>query len=496
MIDSRFATHHTVLLKSVIISALAALVLYHAGPAAASLDLPDIGDTSAAVISSEEDRLLGQAFMRSVRRSLDIVESPQINTYINALGYRLLAGVDTRHTQFTFFVVNDPDINAFAGPGGYIGIHSGLILAAESEGELAAVMAHEIAHVTQRHLARAFEKASTINLQTAAAILAAIILGVQDAQLGQAVLAASTAGSIQQQLNFTRDHEKEADRIGIDILAQAGYDPRHMPAFFQKLQESLRYMESGAPELLRTHPVALNRIADSMNRAELYPHQSPTPRPEFDLIQSKLRVATLADQAQRQRALAADMANTPAPSRTLRFEYARTLLINNAPDQARSIAATLLEDAPENIDYITLQAEIEIAGERYQAAEQRLADALRLYPNYPSLSVLYAETLMKRNDPAKAITVLRQLIETQQQFTLPSYYQLLAQAQDQNRQFIEARLTMAEYYYQIGLTRTAINQLESALQQLGVNAHYQRARINDRLEVLKQEALAEEALFK
>ena len=484
------------MLKYIIITGLTALLLCNPGPSAATIDLPDIGDSSSAVISSEEDRLLGQAFMRSVRRSLDVLESPHINTYINSLGYHLLAGVDTRQTQFTFFVINDPNINAFAGPGGYIGIHSGLILAAENEGELAAVMAHEIAHVTQRHLARAFEKASTINLQTAAAILAAIILGVQDPQLGQAVLAASTAGSIQQQLNFTRDHEKEADRIGIEILAQAGYDPRDMPAFFQRLQEANRYMESGIPELLRTHPVTLNRIADSMNRAELYPRIQKTPRPEFESIRSQLRVATLSAQGKREQVLAEKVASGDQPDPSLRFEYAHTLLHNGKPDKARPIAEALLKDAPEKIEHIVLMAEVEIALQHYAAAEQRLAEALTLYPNYPSLSTLYAETLMKTDNAAAAITVMRQLIETQQEFALPSYYQLLAQAQDQDQQFIEARFTLADYYYQVGLTRTAINQLESALIELGSGQHYQRARIKDRLEVLKQEALAEEALFK
>ena len=139
-------------------------------------ELPDMGDPSSTILSSEDDYRLGQAFMRSLRQNVEIIEDPELNAYINSLGYRLLSSTGS-DLPFNFFIVNDPSINAFAGPGGHIGIHSGLILAAETEGELAAVMAHEIAHVTQRHLARAFQKASNVQLQTAAAIIAAIILG-------------------------------------------------------------------------------------------------------------------------------------------------------------------------------------------------------------------------------------------------------------------------------------------------------------------------------
>ncbi len=197
-------------------------------------ELPDLGDSSATLLSAEEDKRLGQAFMRSMRQHADIIEDPELNAYINSVGYRLLSSANS-NLPFHFFIVNDPAVNAFAGPGGHIGLHSGLILTAKSEGELASVMAHEIAHVTQRHLARAFQKSSNVQMQTMAAIIAALLLGVP-ADLTMATFIAAAAGNIQQQLNFTRAHEREADRVGIDILAKSDYDPRYMPAFFSRMQ--------------------------------------------------------------------------------------------------------------------------------------------------------------------------------------------------------------------------------------------------------------------
>lgn len=459
-------------------------------PAAAAIDLPDMGDPSGSLLSAAEDRALGQEFMRNVRRSSTIIEDPEINNYINSLGYRLLAGVKTDQTQFSYFVVDDPQINAFAGPGGYIGINSGLILTTDTEGELAAVMAHETAHVVQHHLARAFQKASTINLQTAAAILAAIILGSHNGQLGEAAIAASTAGNIQQQLNFTRVHEQEADRVGIDILANAGYDPRAMPDFFEKLQQSQRYMESAAPELLRTHPVTVNRIAASRDRAEHFPLKGDAPSLDFNLIKAKLRVMTGKSLDTRLKALEQEMArvkNDPA----VRYEYALTLLETGAVDQARTALQPLLNSNKEEIAYITASARIDLRARNPARAKTTLEQALRLYPGYPALTTLLAQALLDLNQPAEAEKWVSNLIQDQNQLLLPSYYHLLAEAQDRGGNKADAHQSLAEYYYLIGQTRTAIEQLEIALRQIKDNDNYRKQRINARMDALKEAALEE-----
>lgn len=467
--------------RSILLLSLALFVSTTANSANSSLSLPEMGDASATILSADEDKRLGQAFMRSVRSQAEIVESPEINSYINALGYKLLGSAGSQQ-PYTFFVVNDPAINAFAGPGGYIGIHTGLILAAESEGELAAVVAHEIAHVSQRHLARAFQKASTGNLQTAAAILAAIIIG--NPAVTQAAIALSTASNIQQQLNFTRDHEREADRVGIETLAQAGYDPRQMPAFFTRLQQSTRYMQSDLPELLRTHPVTPSRIADSSNRAEQFPPVKPRESDDFYLIQAQLQ--TLHGERQERLKI---LDTYTSPSTTQQYEQALWQLKSANLQQAEQLSQALLKKAPEKDLFIALQTRIELEQNTLEQAHTRLAEALNLYPNHPLLTLLQVETELRLNRAEQAVVLLRQLILQQGRFLLPSYYQLLAQAEMANGRESDSYQAMAEYYYLIGHTRSAVDQLKIALDRTDKEDSFRWQRLNSRLTELQNEVL-------
>ena len=451
-------------------------------------ELPDLGDSSASVLSAADDYRLGQAFMRNLRQNVEIVEDPELNSYLNALGYRLLSAANTQ-LPFTFFIVNAPSINAFAGPGGYIGIHSGLILAAESEGELAAVMAHEISHVTQRHLARAFEKASSTQIQTYAAILAAIILG--SPELSTAVIATAAAGNIQQQLNFTRSHEREADRVGIDILVNSGFNPNHMPGFFYRLQEAYRYMESNLPELLRTHPVTPNRIADSQNRARQYPQTTEKLSPGFPFMQAKLRSYDKINQAHNIKRLEAKLTDSQALTTAEQYEYALLQLTTGKLETADKLANKLLDNSKESALYIALKARIDMARQQPDAAVSRLRQALLLFPNHPQLSTLYAQALIDSGKPEMAADITRALIQQQQKFTLPSYYQLLAKAESAAKRDSNAHMAMADYYYMIGQTRTAIEQLEAALKRSD-NTPFQTERIKAQLSSFKHELLETE----
>ena len=464
---------------------------------AAPINLPDMGDPSATVLSPREERLLGQAFMRNIRRSLPLIEDVEVHSYINALGYRLLANTDTDRTGFSFFVVDAPSINAFAGPGGYIGIHSGLILEAKNEGELAAVVAHEIAHVTQHHLSRSFQKAAKSNLQTTAAILAAIILSSIDPNAASAAIVAATAGNIQQQLNFTRAHEKEADWLGIDILAKGGYDPHHMAAFFKRLEEATRFSDSSAiPELLQTHPVTANRISDAQNRALRYPPISDHPLPSFDYVQAKLRARTKHMQPDYVAQIRKKARQTDSDNNLIRYEYALVLLYNNQLKEALTISRELLDQEPEKINNIALQAEIDYTLGRYTDAEPLLTKALGLYPKHPWLTMLYAKTLIADKKPQQASQQLRTLITEQARFALPSYYHLLAKAQQQAGALIDSALSLAEYYYQTGQTHSAISQLEKALDTSDKVDSYNRQRLEAKLEFLKEQALLEKEIEK
>lgn len=452
-------------------------------------ELPDMGDPSSTVLSPYDDYMLGQAFMRNLRMHVEIIEDPELNAYINSLGYRLLSAAGS-NLQFNFFIVNDPSINAFAGPGGHIGIHSGLILSAETEGELASVMAHEIAHVTQRHLARAFQKASASQLQTAAAILAAILIG--SPELSTAMIATATAGNIQQQLNFTRSHEKEADRVGIDILVNSGYDPHNMPGFFSRLQEAYRYMDnSNVPELLRTHPVTPNRIADSQNRADQFPKMKDHASPNFTYIQAKLQSMDESKHAYRMKEIEAKRTQSKSLSSVDQYEYALINIQHGNLDIAEKYSQALLAESAESIEFIALQAQIEIEKGDSSAAIQRLQKALLLFPNHPQLSVLYAKALLESGKARQAADSMRELIQQQQQFVLPSYYQLLAKTEFAAGRQGHAYVALADYYFMIGLTRMAINHLETALKLSENDSDFQIERIKAQLAMLKQVALAE-----
>ena len=282
-------------LQSILLIALFSLSIFRSTLAtepSQPLSLPDFGDPSGSLISPMEEHQLGVEFMRSVRRSAKVIDDPQIEEYIQNLGYKLVAGADPQPFRFTYFVVQDPEINAFAGPGGYIGVNSGLILIAQTESELASVLAHETAHVTQHHLLRTFAKESRLSVPTMAALLAALVLGGHNPQVAEAAIASTMAGSQQLQINFTRENELEADRVGMQILVAAGYDPRNMAAFFEKLQKATRFYQSGIPKLLLDHPVTTDRIAYSTSRAEQYPHITPPDDLPFELIRAKLRVLT------------------------------------------------------------------------------------------------------------------------------------------------------------------------------------------------------------
>ena len=261
-------------------------------PAASeNYQLPEIGASSSGLLSPAEEERIGKAFMRSLRRHLSIVSDPEMADYIHNLGARLTSARDARGREFRFFLVDDPNINAFAGPAGYIGINTGLILATQSESELAAVVAHEIAHVTQHHLLRRFEAATQMNLPTTALVLAGLVLGAASGSddVAQAAVAGVQAGAAQMQINFTRANEQEADRVGIGILAETGFDPHSMPGFFGRMERATRLYASNVPEFLRTHPVSTSRIADSMTRADSYPYRQYPDNIRYHLLRARLR---------------------------------------------------------------------------------------------------------------------------------------------------------------------------------------------------------------
>lgn len=280
-------------MKKILISIICSLSLYSSAHAGLDLslpdmNLPDMGDPSSNVMSYTEERDLGKKLYRQLRGSQPVIEDPELSAWIRSLGNRLTARAAGTRGSFYFLIIDKPSVNAFAMPGGVVAVHTGLILSTESESELAAVISHEIAHVTQRHIARMFAKNKGSALKTGLGVLAGAIAASQDSSLGQAVMTASIASQIQRQLNFSRQAESEADRVGMRILAGAGFDPEGMPQFLGKLEHSAGAYQN-ITAYLRTHPLSINRVSDTRARAKKYGHRPHKDSNDYRYAKAKLQ---------------------------------------------------------------------------------------------------------------------------------------------------------------------------------------------------------------
>jgi beta-barrel assembly-enhancing protease len=432
-------------------------------------NLPDLGDESAAVLSPQDERRIGEDFMRQARAQFDILDDPELNEYLRGLGQRLTAGV-VGLPEFHFFLVNNPTINAFAVPGGFIGVHTGLLLAARSEAELAAVLAHETAHITQRHIPRMIAESRRLSGPALAAILAGILIAASGQPGGEAAILLTTAGMAQNELNFTRAFEQEADRIGMNILNSAGYDARAMPAFFEQMELLTRLYDNNLPEFLRSHPVTGRRIAESRNHAEGFPDRPNPDTSAFAHMQARLQVlGSKADEALK--LFRAKQENRDATHRVAdQYGYALALLANDRYDEARRETALLLKSRSDYVPYHILRAEIELAANNKSAGLSAYAEAGRKFPTSLALTQRHASALLKNGQPAQARQLLDKAVRQRPQE--PALYKMLASAAGESGNRMEAHRAYGEYYFLTGQPRAAIEQFELAIHFSNNNFYY------------------------
>ncbi len=450
-----------------------------------SIRLPELGSPSDQYLTPGDEKRLGREFMRSVRKTGKVLDDPQITDYVQQLGDKLLKQSEAVGQQFTFFVIEQPEINAFAGPGGYIGIYSGLILATQSESELASVIAHEIAHVTQKHLLRAFDAANRISGKTAALLLASILVGVAGSpDAGLAMVTGVQASAIQEQINFTRSNEEEADTVGIQILEKADFNPRAMPVFFERLTHASRLYESGIPEILRTHPVTTNRIADALGRAEKYGYRQYPGNLSYHLTREALRVRAFKDPNKAVTHFASGLNDGRHLNQEAHeYGYALALAATRQYPEAEKIIEELLRNNPNQVEYVLASADI--AGKHGNASKAlKILDTYySLTPeNYP-LSIAYIEALTAANELGKAREI------TQQSITLrnsdPKFYRLLSNIEELDDNPVESHRMLAEAFVADGELLPAIQQLEIALKGVSKKDFYQTSRIESRLSKLR-----------
>ena len=467
---------------------LCALLLATPVPPALSLntELPDLGNSASSLMTPKRERDLGKAFMRNIRRTQKVMDDPLLADYIQQLGDKLVNSSAVRGTPFSFFLIDDPQVNAFAGPGGYIGVYSGLVLTTETESELAAVFAHEIAHVTQQHLLRAWESTSQMSIPNAAILLAAIVLGATVG--GDAAAAAAVGGQaalIQQQINFTRENEKEADRVGIEILAQSGYEARAMPAFFARMGKATRVYASKLPEFLMTHPVTTSRTADALGRAEQFAYRQTPEDLRYHLARINLiqRQISRPEKAVRELTLMLEDGRFRNEA-AVRYGIVLAQIRARQLGEAASSLDKLLKNHPSVVEFTVSRAQVDALQGNKAAALRRLERAIREHPGSYALNLAYAETALALQDPQRAMQALQRFLDYQSQE--PRIYQLLARAAgDQDKPGLGHEY-LAEYYYLIGELKSAILQLEIALKRPELN-FYDASRLESRLAIFKSE---------
>ncbi|MFO8154652.1 MAG: M48 family metalloprotease [Pseudomonadota bacterium] len=470
--------------------------LLAAPPTAHTIQLPDLGTSADRAMSPEQEARIGADFLRNLRQHVEIVDDPEIRAYVRSLGNRLASRADGHQPDdFHFFVVNDSRINAFAAPGGYIGVNAGLILAAREEDELAGVVAHEIAHVTQRHLARAREASDDMSVPMAASILAAILLGGEDPQLGQAALAATIAGSTQYQISFTRSNEREADRVGMEMLASAGFDPEGMPSFFERLQANNRFGASVVPEFLMTHPVTLNRIADGRNRARQMDYNAAPDHGDFKHIQARLQVMVARD-ASSARESFEEAVEEEEDAPWARYGLALALARDGETERGLALIEALREANPDRLAYRLAEGRLLQQLGEDERALARFRATLDLFPGNEATTIHLAESLLTIGSHREARDLLRDYVRRHARG--PNAFRLLARAEAGSGDVARYHAALAEYYSRGGRAQEAIRQLRHALaasrddrldQRLEARLEELRrqARIDDELERIREE---------
>ena len=464
--------------------ALLALVamLVVAPPAAGDNRLPDLGDAAGDTLTRTEEERLGEAFLRQIQRQLRLNDDPEVLDYIDSLGQRI-ASADTDR-RYRFLVVDAPSVNAFAGPGGIIAVNAGLVVITESESELAAVLAHEIAHVAQRHLAQLMERRELASLATLASVFAGIVLATQNPQAGQAAIAAGAAGLQQSVLKYSREKEMEADRTGMALLNRAGFDPRAVPAFFERFQEWQRFT-SKPPEFLSTHPVTSSRVADTRGRAEQFARQDYRESADYPLIRAKLRIRLAADATAALEHFEARLAAAGGKATEAeRYGFALALMGVHRHREAGALLEDLLRKFPDRAAHRVAAAKAYSAIGEEDWAFELLAESLERFPDYRALVYGFARALIGAGRADDAVQLLRRHQRDHQADAVS--YRLLGLAHQRAGHLAASHMALAEYHVHNGNLESAIRQLDIALADPAIG-DYRAARAEARRRQLTDE---------
>jgi predicted Zn-dependent protease len=446
------------------------------------LNLPNMGEPADAALSPAQEAQIGREVVAQIYQYDYIVDDPEIIEYLQAMGAKLAAASPTKPPDLDVFPVKDPRINAFALPGGHIGINAGLIAATSDESELAGVMSHELAHVTQRHIARAANVGPAGTIATLAAMVAAIIAGSADPDVVMAALAIGQGHMYQQQVNYTRSNELEADRLGIRTMATAGFDPGGMATFFQRLEQQTRLYGSQVPEFLQTHPVNTTRIAEARARAALMPHRQVVDPIEYALMKARVQVLIAVRPS-----AAADQFAQMLPGHNedpgVRYGLALALSMMGQFDRAEELLAPVAARYPRQPNVALLRASILQSRGETDEALKIYARTVAQFPRSSPVLLDYGQALIAAGKPDQA----RQLLLSSEQAygTQTQTYRVLADAARAMHNDAEVSYQMASYFIARGDPRTALQQLDAGLRYASISSQ-DRARLAARRAEVRQ----------
>ncbi|KGD65998.1 hypothetical protein Y5S_00470 [Alcanivorax nanhaiticus] len=431
-------------------------------PTSANDDLPVLGDPTAALMSADQEYRLGRAWLRQLRGQTSIMSDPLVQEYAESLVYQLASFSDLKEPDLDIVVINSRQINAFAVPGGVIGLNAGLFLNAHSEDEVGGVVAHEIAHVSQRHFARRYLDSKKVNTAVLAAMLASLAIAIAgDGEAGFAGMAATQAGAIQAQLAYSRQNEQEADRVGMQTLAAAGMDPDAMPRFFERMHND-RQFAGDPPEFLLTHPVTESRIADSRARARALPSPTMSVSPHYLLVQARLRAAFIQGDKQ-----AIDYFERYVNERSAlalqaaRYGLALSHLRANHYDLSRSLMEQLAAQYPDELWFRLGLAEVALDEGKYPQAITETQRVLKVSPDDYAASILLSKAYLRNKQPEQALPVIKPLLNKRP--TDPATWDLAADAYGNSGDRVRALHARAESQFLRGNNSKALQQMGYAL---------------------------------
>lgn len=445
-------------------------------------ELPSLGDSSSGIVSPEQEHQLGRAWLSLLRGQVQQLSDPLVKDYLERSVYRLAETSQLQDRRLEFVLLDSPQLNAFAAPGGIIGVNGGLFIHAQTEAEYASVLAHELAHLSQRHFARGLEAQQRMQLPLMAAMLAGVVAAAAGAgDAGIAAIVSTQAAAIQAQRRFSRQNEQEADRIGLINLERAGYDPRAMPDMFGRLMRQYRY-DQKPPEFLLTHPVSESRIADTRNRAEQYPDGGVQDSLRYQLMRARIQLkfeSTPGLSAKRFRAMLSDDPGLDAA----RYGLALAQIASGLLEDAASNLQPLLEKMPDDATYNLAQIELDITANRLQAAQQRVERLLQLYPGSYPVRQANIDLLSKQNRLDQAERELDKLVEVRRND--PDVWYQVSEIRGLTGNIVGLHQARAEFFALVGDYDQAIEQLDFAKRR--ANNFQMSARIDAR-----QKALADE----